>query len=286
MRERADPARALVAATHEVAVAVLRVGFGLMTAAAASDTLFAAATGADASTVGVGAVLTGCASVGLAHPEPASRLLRGNGRVLLPVGLFAAIGALDAAVQSHYPEVASAIIWISVVVSSARLVAGYVALSAGGYVADFAIHGHSLTWILHGPGQVVIANELVELVANAGVMLLLISILRRFLASAPAQIAEVRAGGPSLTPQLAIAARQPPSALPRADPRALVAGFTLAERRVLALLMAGRAPKQAARDLDLSVATVRTQIAAAKRKSGARTLEQLVAIFAEAGPDA
>jgi DNA-binding CsgD family transcriptional regulator len=58
--------------------------------------------------------------------------------------------------------------------------------------------------------------------------------------------------------------------------------LTTAERDVLALLAHGRAPKQAAYERGIAISTVRSHIRAAKRKTGARTLEQLVALFAEA----
>jgi DNA-binding CsgD family transcriptional regulator len=68
---------------------------------------------------------------------------------------------------------------------------------------------------------------------------------------------------------------------PGGDPRVLVGALSVAERDVLALLAQGRAPKQAAYERGTTIATVRSQIAAAKRKTGARTLGQLVALFAE-----
>ena len=58
--------------------------------------------------------------------------------------------------------------------------------------------------------------------------------------------------------------------------------LTRSERRVLALLVCGSAPKQAAWELDVSVATVRSHLASAKRKSGARTLHQLIGMFVAA----
>jgi DNA-binding CsgD family transcriptional regulator len=56
--------------------------------------------------------------------------------------------------------------------------------------------------------------------------------------------------------------------------------LTRSERRVLGLLAQGLAPKQAAWELHVAISTVRSHIAAAKRKTGARTLQQLVGEFA------
>jgi DNA-binding CsgD family transcriptional regulator len=280
--ERHNLLGAAASATNEVAVAVMRVGFGLMAAVAASDLLFAALANADATTLAIGALLTASAAVGLLYPDATARLLRHRGRALWPAALFAAAGALDPGVQIHYPEVASAIVWIAVITSSTGIVALCVALSAAGYVADLAIQGHTASWLLNGPGRDLIANQVIDLAANAGVMLLLIALLRWFVGTAPQRITEVRLGGLSLTPQLALAARVPLLALPRADPRALTEHFTTSERNVLALLATGRSPKQAARDLVVTLATVRSHVASAKRKCGARTLDQLVAIYTEA----
>ena len=65
------------------------------------------------------------------------------------------------------------------------------------------------------------------------------------------------------------------------------ARLTRSERRVLTLLAQGLAPKQAAWELHVAISTVRSHIASAKRKSGARTLQQMVGAFAAtAVPDA
>jgi DNA-binding CsgD family transcriptional regulator len=280
--EQPNPLGAAAQATNEVAVAVIRVGFGLMAAVAASDLLFAALARANATTLAIGALFTAAAAVGLLYPDAAARLLCRRGRALWPAVLFAAVGALDPGVQIHYPEVASAIVWIAVITSSTGIVGLCVALSAAGYIADLAIQGHTAAWLLNGPGRDLIANQVIDLTANAGGMLLLIAILRWFVGTAPQRIAEVHRGGRSLTPQLALAARGSRLALPRADPFALTERFTTSERNVLALLATGRSPKQAARDLVVSLATVRSHLASAKRKCGARTLDQLVAIYTEA----
>jgi DNA-binding CsgD family transcriptional regulator len=92
-----------------------------------------------------------------------------------------------------------------------------------------------------------------------------------------------RTGGIAVTAGLAYAGvRTSPTELPSGvDPRVLIGTLSAAERDVLVLLARGRAPKQAAYERGTTIATVRSQIAAAKRKTGARTLGQLVALFAE-----
>ena len=238
-----DTAKSSAAASNEVAVAVMRIGFGLMAAATASDVLFAGLASAGVPTMIVGVLFTGCAVYGLVRPDSVAGLLRRRGRALVPAALFAVAGALDPGVPGHYAEVASAIVWITAITSSTGWVALCVAVSGGGYVADLALQGHSLDWMVNGAGRDLVANQSVDLVANAGVMLLMIALLRRFVAAAPQSIAEVRGGGASLTPQLALAASGQRLALPRADSRALAERFTPSERRVVALLAEGRTPK-------------------------------------------
>ncbi len=274
---------AVTAAAHHVAIAVLRLGLGLTLAAAATDWLFAAIAGAGSVAMLEGALLTGLAGAALVHVDYTARLLRPTGRVLIPVLLFAAVGALDFGLQTHYSEVAPAIVWIAVIVSATTWVAWCVVVSVAGYVADLALQGHSAAWMLAGPGQTLLANQTVDLLANAAVVLLLVAVLRRFVTSVPARLEAVRRGGPSLTAQLALAAGASPSLLlGRAHPVAVTATLSDAERRVLSLLADGRAPKQAARDLSVALPTTRSHISSAKRKTGARTLEQLVAFHVEA----
>jgi DNA-binding CsgD family transcriptional regulator len=68
----------------------------------------------------------------------------------------------------------------------------------------------------------------------------------------------------SLQPQLERAPRTP---------------LSPAELQVVALLAAGRAPKDIAADLCVAVSTVRSHLKAAKRKTHARTLPELVGLF-------
>jgi DNA-binding CsgD family transcriptional regulator len=273
-------------AAYGVALAALRTGLILAALAAATDWLFALAGGrATAATVVEGFLLTALALAALARGELAAQVLRPRGRVAILAGLFAAAGAVDFGLQSHFGEVASAIMFNAALVSSARWVAISLAVSVLGYLGDLAIRGDTPRWMLLGGGHSMVLNQVVDLVLNAAAGMVLIALLRRFMVRVPATLAAARAEGEAVTPLLARAVGAPASAaalLPRADPGALIAALTAAERDVLALLAQGRAPKQAARDQGVALSTVRSHIAAAKRKTGARTLEQLVALFAEA----
>ena len=271
-----------VTSGDDLAVTALRAGMVLVAVVAATDCLFALAAGAGTPTVVQGIVLTAFGIAGVLRADVGARLLRPKGRVVLVAALFAAAGALDVTVQRHFSEVAAAICAVAALVSAARWVALCVAVSALGFVGALALHGSSAAWMF-GDGRTVVVGQLVNLVANAGGGVLMITLLRRFLASAPLRLAAVRAGGASLTPQLALAAsgRNVP-ALPAADPRAVIAPLTAPEREVIELLAHGRVPKQAAVELSIALPTVRSRLAAAKRKTGARTLDQLVALYVKA----
>jgi DNA-binding CsgD family transcriptional regulator len=255
----------------------------LCAVAALSDWLFAAIAGARLVTHLEGLALTLLAVGAVLRTNAAARLLLARGATPVAAAMFAAAGALDHGFQGHYAEVAPAIAFVAALVSSWRWVAVTVAISALGYVGDQALAGHSLHWMLAGPGQSDVATQLADLALNAGVGLLLIALLRRFVAEAPRTLQDARRGASrAITPALARALAEPVARLPAPDPGAEVETLTGAERAVLELLAAGHAPKQAARELSVSLATVRSHIAAGKRKTGARTLEQLVANYAGA----
>jgi DNA-binding CsgD family transcriptional regulator len=270
-----------LAAATQLARTTLRVGFALMLAAVVTDWVFAAIAGAGAVTMVEGAALAAVAVAGLRHPARAHRVLSRRGMVLVPAAVFALVGAVDFGLQVHYVEVPPAIVWIAVIVAAPRWFMLCVAVSAVGYVGDLALQGHSVAWLTSGVGENLISNQAVDLVANAGALWLLMLALRTFLAGAPTSVVSVRDGARSLTPQLALAVAQPRALLDRADPRAVTSGLSGAEWRVVALLAQGRAPKQIALESSLALATVRSHIANAKRKTGARTVEQLAALLVE-----
>ena len=269
------------AATLDVARTVLCGGLALAVVIAATDCVFALVAGAGALAAAQGIVLVALGIAGMVRIDVAVRLLRPRGRVVALGGVYGAVGILDAGLYEHFGGVAGAIVFISALVCSARGVALCCCVCGIGYVCSLAVHGSSLAWMI-GDGRYVIAGQLINFAGNGAVGLLMIALLRRFLASAPQRLAAVRAGGASLTPQLASAASgRHLGLLPAADPGALIAPLTTVEREVVALLAAGRVPKQAANDLSIALATARSRIASAKRKTGARTLDQLVAMYVE-----
>jgi len=268
-------------ATYALVETALRTGLTVVTVVAATDCLFALAAGGGATAAVEGAVLTGLGTAGVIRTDIAARVLRPSGRMVLLALMFAGAGFVDVGLQTHFAEVAAAIVLVAALICAARWVVLCGVVSAAGFLGALALHGSSLGWMV-GDGRYVVAGQLVNLAANAAAGLLMIALLRRFLADAPLLLAAVRAGGGSLTPQLALAAsgRHVPL-LPAADPRTLIAALTPAERAVVELLATGRVPKQAAQELSIALPTVRSRIAAAKRKTGARTIEHLVALYAE-----
>ena len=271
------------AASTQLAVGALRIGLTLLTIAAASDWVFAVTAGAGSLTSVEGVVITGASVAAAMRPDRAATWLRRPGRVVLLASLFALAGAADWGVQNYFTEVAPAIVWIAAIVSSARWVLLCVIVSALGYVVDLGLLGHSLDWMFSGPGQDLVATQFVVLATEGALVFALVALVRRFMTRLPYTLAAVRNGAEAVTPRLAAAVRAPGQpVLERAAPADLIAPLSAAERKVLDRLAAGRAAKQAAGDLFLSVSTVRSHIAAAKRKTGARTLEQLVALYSEA----
>lgn len=267
-------------APYAWAETALRTGLTIITVVAATDTVFALAAGGGAVAAVEGIVLTGIGIAGGMRIDVAARVLRPRGRMVLLATVFAVGGLLDVGLQGYFAEVAVAIVCVAALICTARWVTLCCVVSAAGFLGALVLHGRSMDWIV-GDGRYVVAGQLVNLAANASGGLLIIALLRRFLAEAPRMRAAVRAGGGSLTPQLALAAGGGSVLrLPAADSRTLVAALTPAERAVVELLAAGRAPKQTAGDLSIALPTVRSRIAAAKRKTGARTIEHLVALYA------
>ena len=110
----------------------------------------------------------------------------------------------------------------------------------------------------------------------------LAALFKRFVSNAPLILEAIRAGAPALTPALGYAIANPGARL--SLPPGEVAGprLTPAEIRVVEGLAEGKTAKQLAYEWGVSLATVRTHIKHAKRKTGARTLRQLAGLVARA----
>jgi DNA-binding CsgD family transcriptional regulator len=110
----------------------------------------------------------------------------------------------------------------------------------------------------------------------------LVSLFARFLVSVPQTLDALRHGAPALTPALTEAIERGPRPRPQLPPPSPVAELTPTERRVVEGLADGSAPKELAFRWGVSIATVRTHIRHAKRKTRARTLSELAGMAARA----
>lgn len=286
--EQAKAAHAAVAAAGDhLALVSLRIGLLLLAIVTAADATLAVADDAGLPLITVGALIVLLALAGARLPRAAGKVLRPRGRMILLAILLATLGLALRGLHARYSDVEFGLACVAAIVCAPLWVLGFVVASALGIALDDVAAGHTLGWIATGPGQAELVNASSIMLAGAVVWVGVIWVLRHTVVNAPLALQQVRRGAArSLTPRLASAVRgEPAGLLMRGDATAIVEPLSAAERRVLTLLATGLAPKQAARRLDLAVATVRSHIATAKRKTGARTLEQLVGLFAEAEHD-
>ncbi len=276
-------AQVVAAGVARVATFALRTGLALLLAISGIGAGTLIAGDGSLLLIAEGVLIIAAAVLCLVRVQLAVRVFTARYAVCALIVLFCGLGALEHGLQPAYSSVLLALVWISAVVDSPRFVGVCVLLAWGGYTMDLALEGHALQ-VQHGSVLSQSVGELAILLVSAGLTFAAISLLRATLAHAPAGLAEARAGSiDTITPALAAAVRGEPIAeLARGDPVAITATLSVAERAVLSLLARGLAPKQAARELGVELSTVRSHIASAKRKTGARTLDQLVGLFVEA----
>ncbi len=233
----------------------------------------------------IGVVLTLATAAALWRREALCDQLRVRPALVLPIaaielGAAAADGLLPA---GPYAAFSVSAIALAVIVTGPRLVWLCVMLLDLGYATAILVEASPAALIRDGQLDGVLGAMLAyPLAALVG-----LGLVRRFswlLANAEPTLDAMRRGAPVLTPALAIAIRDGGRAretllLPPAAPIAL----TRSELKVVDELARGVAPKQIARQLNRSVATVRSHIKHAKRKTGARTLAELVAMAALPG---
>jgi DNA-binding NarL/FixJ family response regulator len=199
-------------------------------------------------------------------------------RPAIVVGITVALLLATLADQRHggpYVAVSFTSIGLAAVAARARTVWLCVALlDLGAAVAIFSAHPPAELADEGDLGGVL--GLLVTYPVVAALLLGLRRLLTRFTEGADAIVLELRAGAPTLTPELGRAITHPPPMLP--PPSAPEVHLTPAEIRVVEGLAHGFAPKQLAREMGVVLATVRTHIRNAKRKTGARTLRELAAV--------
>jgi DNA-binding CsgD family transcriptional regulator len=185
---------------------------------------------------------------------------------------------IDGVPGSAYESVPATSIGLAAIAARSRTVWLCVAILELGYAAA-VLAGTSPAMVVsagHLPRVLgtLLVYPLAALVALGGTRLYL-----RFVASAADEIHRMRGGSPTLTPALARAIQigEAPE-VPLLPAPSAFADLTDREVRVVEALARGRRPKQIAFDWGIALATVRTHIRHAKRKTGARTLPELAAM--------
>lgn len=185
------------------------------------------------------------------------------------------LATLDGLVGGPYVAFSLTSIGIAVIAAPPRLVWLCVATLCAGYLA-IALVEYSPSGLTSDGRLSTVLGAVIGYVAAAVPLMLLRQRFTRMTQTIDAELEDMRHGSAAFTPELAAAIARARPALPPGRPR-----LTPAERRVVAALARGMAPKQMAHEWGLSIATIRTHIKNAKRKTGARTLPQLAASAVE-----
>ena len=178
--------------------------------------------------------------------------------------------AADGLIGGAYVAFSLTSIGVAVVVSRARTVWLCVAWLELLYVAALLASSSPASLVDDGH----LGDALGKMVGYPVAALLFLGLrgcFTRFVGGVDAKLEDIREGSPAFTPALGRAIHGAPLALPPGAPIDL----TRNERRVVEGLAAGSAAKALAREWGVSLATVRTHIMNAKRKTGARTLREL-----------
>lgn len=193
--------------------------------------------------------------------------------------------------------------WAATVVISPLASMGVAAVFSVAITVAFVLSVPSVADLWSDANRYIVVTGILNPLVIVFVALALAGVFRWVIAAAPGTLWRVRSGGPATSTGLTALFRSEPIALldagttagdasdPGVDPDAVPdviphastgpsrrGLLTAPEREVVDLLAAGRVPKQIAADLDRSTATIYDRIASAKRKAGARTIEQLVVL--------
>jgi DNA-binding CsgD family transcriptional regulator len=230
----------------------------------------------------IGAVLVAVTATALWQRRTVCRCLRTRPWLVVPLALAQLAPAVVDGLPAPGPYLAfsTTSIALAVVVARPRTVWLTVAVLDCSYAAAVLVDTM--------PAQVVDSGRLGAVLGAllgfpfaALIGLGLVSLFARFLVSVPQTLDTLRHGVPALTPALTEAIERGPG--PRVQlppPSPPVAELTPAERRVVEGLARGSAPKELAFRWGVSIATVRTHIRHAKRKTRARTLSELAGLAA------
>ena len=184
--------------------------------------------------------------------------------VVFAVGQLA-LASAEGLVGGPYTAWTLISVGVAVIAGSERVVWLCVGMLCTGYAAVAMLVESSPTELVRDGYLGDVVGALLAYPLTALVLLTLRRRYIRFATGAPVMIEQLRREG----------GVQPPALTGRFD-----LGLTRAERRVVDGLAEGWAPKQMAHNWGVAQATIRTHIRHAKRKTGARTIPELVALTA------
>ncbi len=164
--------------------------------------------------------------------------------------------------------------------SASLAVAG---ILSSGLLAAFLLDGMSLQAIVSGPERYIAVTDILNPLIIVLAALALTGVFRLVLANAASTLWRARCGEAASSPAMrALLAGQPVLALPAGDIEAIrderSEWLSAAERDIVERLASGETPKQIALARGVRDDTVYDQIGSAKQKSGAKTIEHLVAL--------
>lgn len=205
--------------------------------------------------------------------ELAGRLSRQPGLLVVVAVVGIAPIALDGGLEGTLSTQAIWLTWVAAVTISAGMTLALAGVMALATTAALIGAGMSVDELLSGPDRFQATLLIFNPIVVALVGLALVGVFRRILGGAADALVDIREGGAASTPGLTqLLHRQAPRLLQAPAPEAL----TEAEQAIVAMLRDGLMPKQIAHRRQTALSTVRTQIKHIKRKTGARTLNDLI----------
>lgn len=201
-----------------------------------------------------------------------------------PVSLvaMAAIGmapvALDGGLEGTLTTQALWLTWVAAVTVSARMTLATAGAMSAAAAMAMALSGMGPHDLFVGSDRFQVTLLICTPLVAALVGLAVVGVFRTVLAGADDTLAAIAAGARASTPALGQLLHRHSRELLGAGTSNVGGRFDLTETEaeIVALLRGGRTPQQIALDRGRSIHTVRTQIKHAKRKVGARTINELI----------
>ena len=220
-------------------------------------------------------MLLALSTVGLIWRRPLLALLRARPALTLLIPLPALLAvALDGGFDSVWTPLVAITVGVPATLGLPWLSLGCALCAATGQAGAAWLNRADAT-TSERVVETAVFNALGTVAVGVGIALS-VATLADFIHRRPQILRRLREDG---TPDASPHGQRTPEPSPRLLVPAPRTALSAAERRAVALLAAGRAPKQAAADLGVTVSTIRSHLKAAKRKTHARTLTELVGLF-------